>query len=185
MSSRRSRKGGKTMRVSIQAKTQVGAEFSRGNHGVEVAVRCRDNPNVRPDRLVSAHALKFLLLNGAEDLALHEKRHVPDFVKEKSAAIAFLELPDPLAHGPGKGPFFVTEELTFQERLGNCRTVHGQELLSGPTAVLMNRSSDEFFPRSALPPDEHVDVLIGDPANRLVDLLHGRTISDHGFGGGR
>ena len=173
------------MRVAVQAVTQVGTELSAGHHGVQIAVRGRDDPGVGLDRLISADALELLLLDRAQDLALHQQRHVAHLVQKEGAAVAFLELADALAHGPGKSPFFVAEEFAFQERFGNCRTVDGQELLSGPIAVLMDRPGDEFFARPALAADEHVDVLIGDAADSLVDLLHGRTVSDQGVGGGR
>ena len=124
--------GGQEDRVAVQAVRQVGAERSAGHHGVQIAVRCGDNANVRLDRLISADSLEFLLLNCAENLALHQKRHVAHFVEEEGAAVALLELSDPLAHGPGKSPFFVAEEFAFQERFGNCGTVDGKEFLCRP-----------------------------------------------------
>ncbi len=114
---------------------------------------------------------------------MHHQRHVAHFVQEKGAAVAFLELADALAHRPCEGPFFVAEQLALQERFGDCRAVHGKVRLRRPIAVAVDRPRDPLFARPALPADKHVDALISDAADRLVDLLQGWTVSDQGVSG--
>jgi hypothetical protein len=68
-----------------------------------------DEAHVGAHRLVAADPLETLLLEHARDLRLGRQRHVADFVEEKSAAIALLELTDVLAVGPGEGALLVAE----------------------------------------------------------------------------
>src|SRR5207237_9959873 len=57
---------------------------------------------------------------------------------------------DVLPQGTGKGPFFVTEELTFEQGLGNGRAVDRYEWPAGPAAHLMHRLSQQFLAGTAL-----------------------------------
>ena len=59
-----------------------------------------DEPHVGFDRLVAADPLEMLLLQDPQDLALHERSHVADFVQEQRAAVALLELADPRGGRP-------------------------------------------------------------------------------------
>ena len=68
-----------------------------------------------------------LILQHAENLGLHQRRHVADLVEEQRAAVALLELADPLAVGAGERAFFVAEQFAFQQLLGNGRAVDRQE----------------------------------------------------------
>ena len=84
------------------------------------------------DRLVPADALERLVLQQPQHLGLHGQRHVADFVEEKRAAVALLELADAAAVGPGEGPFLVAEQLALQQVFRDGRTVDRQERRLGP-----------------------------------------------------
>ena len=65
---------------------------------------------------VAADPLEALFLDQAQDLRLGQRGHFADFVEEDRAAVALLELADPLAVGPGEGALLVAEQFAFQER---------------------------------------------------------------------
>ncbi len=48
---------------------------------------------------------------------------------------------------------------------------------------MIDRLGDEFLADAAFPFDQHGDVLGGDLADRLVNLLHGRRLADDQAGG--
>ena len=92
----------------------------------------RDHPHVGLDRLVAADPLEPLLLEHPQDLRLGQRRHVADLVEEEGAAVALLELADPLAVGPGERALLVAEQLALQQGLRDGRAVDRQERLVGP-----------------------------------------------------
>ena len=130
------------------------------------------------DRLVAADPLEPLLLQHPQHLRLRQRRHVADLVEEQRPAGALLELADPLAVGPGERALLVAEQLALQQRLGDGGAVDRQERPGGPAAVLVDGAGDQLLAGAALAEDQHGDVLRGDPADRLVDLLHRRRAAD-------
>ena len=145
---------------------------------LQVAVRGRDQPHVGPDRLVAADPLERLLLQQPQDLGLERQRHVADLVEEERAAVALLELADPPPLGAGEGTLLVAEQLALQQGLGDGGAVDGQERRLGPGAVLVDGARDQLLAGAALAGDQDGDVLGRDPADRLVDLEHGRAAAD-------
>ena len=112
-------------------------------------------PHVGLDRLVAADALESSVLQHAQHFGLGQRRHVADFVEEEGAAVALLELADPLAVGAGEGALLVAEQLAFQQGLGNGGAVDGQERPGGPAAVLVDGPGDQLLAGAALAQDQH------------------------------
>ena len=104
-------------RKSIKAVVEIGAELTAGDHRFQIAVRGGDDPYVALDGFVASHALEPLVLEHAQDLALHQRRHVADFIEEQGAAVALLELANPPGRRPCKRSLLVPEKLAFQEAL--------------------------------------------------------------------
>ena len=90
---------------AIEAIVEIGAEAAVDQHQFEVAIGGGDDPHIGLDGFVAADALETLLLQHAQHLALHERRHVADFVEEERSAGALLELADAFAVGAGEVPF--------------------------------------------------------------------------------
>ena len=84
------------------------------------------------DRLGAADPLELLLLEQPQDLRLRQRGHLADLVEEDGAAVALLELADPLAVGPGERALLVPEQLALQQRFGDGGAVDRQERLVGP-----------------------------------------------------
>src|SRR5262249_4406840 len=85
-------------------------------HGLkQVAVGCRQNPHIDPDRSTTANAVEFALLQDAEQLRLGVRRQLADLIEEDRAAMRQLES----AHAPGegacKGTLLVAEQLALHE----------------------------------------------------------------------
>src|SRR5207248_10905974 len=107
----------------------------------EVLVGCTNDPNIDLDRLSTANALNDLVLQEPQQFDLHWQWHIADFVQKQSAAIGTFDSADALPQGTGEGAFFVTEELTFEQGLGNGCAVDRHEWPAGPAAHLMHRLS--------------------------------------------
>ena len=78
-------------------------------------------------RIVVAEATKSLLLEHLEDLRLHARVEIADLVEEQRAARGLFELAGLALHGAGERPPLVSEQLGFEQLLGECRAVERDE----------------------------------------------------------
>src|SRR5581483_3541342 len=91
------------------------AKLTRGYRLFERLIGRRDNSHIDLDGLIAAHPLEGAGLEHAQDLGLRCRGHVPNFVQEQRAAIALLELTDPLQGRPRKGAALTAKELAFEQ----------------------------------------------------------------------
>ena len=82
----------------------------------------------------AADALELALLEDAQELGLHQRAHLADLVEEQGAARGLLEAADLGRRRAGEGSLLVTEELRFEELLGQRRAVDRHERLAGAAA---------------------------------------------------
>src|SRR5216683_5006405 len=68
-------------REHVQPVIEVGAELSTENHSLEVAMSCRDDPNIDLLSSGAAQSLELPLLNRTQQLGLQLKRDVPNFIQ--------------------------------------------------------------------------------------------------------
>ena len=83
--------------------------------------------------------------------------------------IASLKLADTPHIRTGKGSFFMSEQFTLEQSLGNCRAVDGQEGGFAATAMLIDRSCNQFLSRATFAENQHIDILWRDPSDLFTD----------------
>ena len=120
----------------------------------------------------------FAFLEHAVELHLHGEAHISDLVHEKRSAIGSLKEAAAILAGAGEGTLHVAEQLGFEERLGECAAIDGDEGLFGARAILVDGARDEFFSRAAFAGDEHAAGLWRDGLNQVEDLAHLRAGAD-------
>ena len=94
MSSARSRNGGSSSGIDIDAMIQILAERALLHQLVEVAMRGHDHAHIHRNGAVAAHALHLPLFQHAQQLGLHHQRHVADLIQKQRAVVGLLELAD-------------------------------------------------------------------------------------------
>src|SRR4029077_1126044 len=107
----------------------------------------------------------------AQELSLGGQRQLADLVEEEGPPLGQLEAPRLPAVGAGEGPLLVTEELVFEERLGDRRAVDRHGGAAAARREGMDRLCEELLARAALAGQE-------DRALRRRDLFeqpHGGT----------
>ena len=112
----------------VQAVVEVLAELALGDEVLQVAVGGGDDADV--DAAPGALGADLLQLAGfeeAEQQPLHAQRHLADFVEEDGAFVGGLELARLVAIGAGEAALHVTEELGFEQRLGQAGAVDRDE----------------------------------------------------------
>jgi len=133
----------------IEPVIQVFAKTAGGDLGFEVPVRGGHHPHVDGDRLAAAHRIDLAPLQHAQQLDLHVQRQVADFVEKDRAAVGQLEAADPVGHGSGKSPLAVTEQLAFNQILGDGSAVDGHKVAGAAVRLLMQRARHQFLARPA------------------------------------
>ncbi len=118
-------------------------------------VRRRHHPHVDLDRLLAADALELLLLQRAQQLHLHRRRHVADLVEEQRPAVGELEPPELLLDRTGERALLVAEQLALEQRLGQRGAVDLDERAVRAPAQAVDRARDQLLARAGLARDEH------------------------------
>src|SRR5260370_35001973 len=162
----------------IQTIEEIFAKQLFRNLLLQCLVGCSDDSNVGLDRGVSADTRKLSLLQNPQNLALDGQRHVANLVEEQRSTIALLKSPNSLRRSAGKGSFFVSEELAFQQVFRDCSAIDCDERLDASIAVMMDRSSDELLARAAFTGDHHRRIAMRNSADHLKDLLHRLRFAD-------
>ena len=69
-------------REYMQAIIEILAKRAPGHGDLQVAIRRRDDAHVGLEHPRAAEALEFALLEDAQELRLHRRAHLPDFVEK-------------------------------------------------------------------------------------------------------
>ena len=125
-----------------------------------------------------ADPLELALLQHAQQLHLQRGAHRPDFVEEQRAAVGLLEPSLPVADRARERAAHVTEELGFEQRLGNRAAVDRDEPMHVPRTVLMNRARDHFLAAARFASDENRAAGRRDGFEQLEQPGHRAALAD-------
>ena len=154
---------------AVQAVVQVQPETPQLHQPGQRPVGGHDDPRVDPARPEPADPLDRQILNRPQQLRLRRRREVRDLVEEQRPLVRVLELSTPPTHA-GRRPLLDPEQLRFEQRLDDRRTVDGDERPLVPPTELVNLAGDELFARAALALDEHSEIGRG---HTLDPVAHG------------
>ncbi len=109
-----------------QAIQEVLAELTCGDPLGQIAIRRGDHADVEPSRaVVGTDLLDLTVLEEAQQERLHAQAHLADFVEEQRAPVRLLQLADLVAIRAGEAALHVTEQLRFEQGLGQAGAVDG------------------------------------------------------------
>lgn len=75
----------------IDAVVEIRPEFPGVDHALQIPVSRAYDPEVHRDRRFAAYANDLTLVQNAQELPLHRRRHVPDFVEKQRSAVCEFE----------------------------------------------------------------------------------------------
>ena len=110
-------------REDTQAIVQITTKLVLSNSLGQITVGGRHQAHIHLNSAIAAQALKFLILQYAEQLGLQLKRNLANFVVKQSSTLGKFQTADLMADGSRESSLFVSEELTFQQAGRNCRAV--------------------------------------------------------------
>src|SRR5712692_468681 len=147
------------------AVVDVLAERPLTHRPAQILVAGRDQPDVGAGGLAVPDLDEFPCLNGPQQLGLQGQADLADLVDEQCARVGQREEARPVLHGPREAAPNAAEEMAFDQRLGNGRTVQRYERPVRARALHVNGPSDKLLARARLARDAHVGV----PGSRLLD----------------
>ena len=154
---------------------QVLAKRSFPDERLEIAVCRSEHACIHHDRALAANPFELAFLQQPQQLRLHGRRHVADFVEEQRTAVRLLELAQMAGRRAGERPLFVSEQLRLDQLRRHGRTVHGDERPFPARAAIVNGARHELFAGAGLAEDADAGLGGGDaihlrhhPAERIA-----------------
>ena len=110
-----------------------------------------------------------------QQFGLCRQRHFSGLVQKESAFVCRFKNSLARAIGAGERSPLVSEQLAFQKRFGERRTIDGDQRLFGTQAAAMNCARDQLLAGSGFSSDEDGSVGWCDARNFLAKLANRRT----------
>jgi hypothetical protein len=169
----------------IQPEIKVLPEGPGADRRFQIAIGGGDDANIDMPAFGRADRLHFAFLQSAQELGLQVDGHVADFVEKERAALGCFQQTLLGLHGASERALHVAEELRFDERGHQRRTVHGGEGALLADSRVMNAFSHQFLARAALTQDQDGIFVLADLFDHFVDALHLCGDADHSAKAGR
>ena len=109
------------------------------------------------------------------------ERQFPDLVEKNGALVRQLEAARSFLGRAGKGPRFVPEQFTLDQRRGDRRAVHGNQRLLAAFAGRMDRARHQFLAGAGLAEDEHRRVGLRNLADVVQNPPQRWALADEGL----
>ena len=122
---------------NIQPEIEITAKLLPLDQSLQQFIRSGDDSEIDRHQFVPSQALNLAILNDAQHLGLPIGAQVTYLVQENRAAIGEWKLSVAALLCPGKGPTFMTKQLTFEKGVGDGGTVDGQQRSITPAAGRM------------------------------------------------
>src|SRR5579863_5747179 len=162
----------------VDAVVEVLAKLSGAHHRLEVAVGRGDQAHVDRHIRGTPERPYLALLQDAQQLHLHHRAGLADFVEEERPAARRFDDPLTIRVGAGESPLEVAEQLAFEQRLRKGAAVDGDEGALAALARLVDGARHELLPGAAFARDHDGRRGRRDGAYHLEDGLHLRAAPD-------
>ena len=159
-------------RDDVDAVEQVLAELALRDHLGQILIGGGDDAHRRLELFDAAQPAELPLLQHAQQLHLHHRRHLADFVEEQRALLGRFDQPLLVGARAGERAFHVAEELRFEQRLRQRAAVERHERTIAPQRIEMDGARDPFLAGARLAGDEHGAVGARDLLDQLEDGEH-------------
>jgi hypothetical protein len=143
---------------SVDPKQEVFSEKRLLRHGLKITVRGRDDPEIAFCLPAASQWAKAVFLEDPEEGFLEGWGELTDFIKEKGPLVRLFDQSLQRVGCSRERPFSVAEQGAFRQRGGQRGAVHYDEFSTGPRAVLVNGSSEQFLAGPCFPGDEDVSA---------------------------
>src|SRR5262249_53517679 len=145
---------------------------------LKIMVRCDDDTDVDTNGTVPADTFDFAFFKHTQQLRLHGKWHVADFVEKDGAVLGLFEFAEMARARAGEGTFFVSEEFRFDQLSRNCGAVERNKWPFFARAAIVKGTGDEFLASAGFAEDADTGLAGRDALDLRHHALHGFTLPD-------
>ena len=151
---------------------EVRAETMFAHLRRQISIGGRDDTHVDRARSGLPYPSHLALLQDAEQLHLHRRRHLADLVEEQRAAVRRFEHPGAVAHRTGEGAARMAKEFALQQAVGERAAVDAHEGAAGTTGSPMHPSREPFLADTTLSGNQQRRVHRRDTLGQGPDAGH-------------
>ena len=144
---------------------EIGAEVSGLDAFPQISVGGGDDPDVDGNGVSAADTQDILAFKHAQQALLGVRVELGNLVQKQGTAVS--QFKDPFfAFGacPGKGTFFIAEQLRFQKRLRQSPAVDGHKRAAAAGAGIVDGLGKQILPRTGFAVDQNGMIRRGKPS---------------------
>ena len=138
----------------------------------QVAIRGRQHTNVDRPRAVLTDAPHLALLQHAQQLDLHGRRHIANFIEEQRAAIRGFEESRAVLRRARERAAGVSEELGLQQGLGYSGAIDREKRAGRPRRFIMNEARDALLAGAAFAGNQDRGIDLRDAPGQIERPQH-------------
>ncbi len=151
---------------------EVFAECAACNRIFQVTVGRGDDSHVAAHRDVVSDALEHPLLQNAQELYLHRRAHVADFVEEQRAALGNLETALTGGYGARERTLLMSEQLGLEKIRGDGAAIDRYERPVAPGAQVVDGAGGYFLAGAGFAEHEHSGIVACDLPKQPDDFTN-------------
>ena len=114
-----------------------------------------------------------------QQFGLNGQIKAADLVQKERTVVGLLDPAELGRHGACKGPFFITKQLGFEQRVGDGWTAYLHQRATGPHGEGVQQAHTNLFAGAALTLDEDGDIGLRNPLQLVPDRLHCGSFSEN------
>ena len=149
-------------RDAMESKIEVLPERPGLDCRLQVDVGGRDDPDVHRMRFHAPHPPNLTLIEHLQQLLLGRERHLADLVEEERPTVCRVDETGLGRERSGESAPLVSEELRFEDGLGELGTVQGDEGPGGARREPVELGCEDALPHAGFPQEQDVDRAGGD-----------------------
>ena len=170
-------------REGIDPEVEVAAETFVLDHGAQVAVGRRYQPEIGGQPVEPADPAIGAGFEQAQQLDLEGERQLADLVEEQRAATGRFDQPLLAVAGAGERAFLVAEEFAFEQRFGHSGAVNRDKRPFLAGAGFMDGVGDQFLAGSRFAEQQYGGIGMGDAQHFFQHRDEGRRTPDQALRG--
>ena len=160
-------------RDDVEPVKQILAERPLRDQGLQISIRRSDQPHIDLDLNAATNALDLALLQDAQKFDLHIEGNFGQFVEKQSAAVGLLKAASAPGVRPGKGTFFVPEQLALDQALVEGGAVDGDKGVVGAGACFVYCARHQLLASARLTSQQHGRPARSGPRHHVEGLFYG------------
>ncbi len=165
-------------REDVQAVKEILAERAVDDPLFELAMRRGDDAHVDLDALRAAEPLDLPFFENAQQLHLHIRGQVADFVEEDRRMVGELEAPDLTRERARERALLAAEQLALDQRRGDRRAVDAHHLARAPHAHLVQMRREQLLADAGFAQEQHGRIRGRDEVELFDHLAQRPALAD-------